>query len=258
MADPTRAPHFTKDDIRVEPITDPADFTQAFDVIAAAFGVQIEDAIWRAMNPGWDTPEGRQRGIEKQIRGWRSFGTLRDGQPSSIYAKATVADAAAGHADGRRIVGVALWDQWSPVEGWGNAPHAGLPPGGAARLHPDDEREQRFVDQVARGLYRRRHEVALAKADAEPPAVFVLDLCVTDPPYQRRGVAEALVRFGLAEARRRGGLECVTEASVMGRGLYKRLGFRAEGDGRDIEWGLDDEFKDRRLPPNVFLRTGPE
>jgi hypothetical protein len=41
----------------------------------------------------------------------------------------------------------------------------------------------------------------------------------------------------------------------MGRGVYRKLGFKDEGEG-DIVFEVDDEFKNWSTPPNVFLRTG--
>lgn len=81
----------------------------------------------------------------------------------------------------------------------------------------------------------------------------MLDLCAVDPAFQRRGVASRLVEWGLQEAQRRGGLECLTEASVMGRLAYERLGFRPEGE---IEYKVDEEFRTRSMPSNLYMRTG--
>ncbi|KLU91281.1 hypothetical protein MAPG_09802 [Magnaporthiopsis poae ATCC 64411] len=69
------------------------------------------------------------------------------------------------------------------------------------------------------------------------------------------GLARALVQWGLDEAQRRGGIECITEASSMGRKVYLQMGFRQEGG--EMAYLVDDEFKDRKLPSNVFLRTRP-
>lgn len=76
-----------------------------------------------------------------------------------------------------------------------------------------------------------------------------------DPEFQRRGIAGKLVAWGLEEAERRGGLECTTEASPMGRVVYGRLGFGAEGSGEDLVYVVDDEFKDRDKPEILFMRT---
>ncbi len=63
------------------------------------------------------------------------------------------------------------------------------------------------------------------------------------------------MEWGLEEARRRGNLEAVTEASVMGRRAYERLGFRPQAE---IVYEVDEEFRDRDRPSNLFMRTGEE
>ena len=75
----------------------------------------------------------------------------------------------------------------------------------------------------------------------------------------RGSCRQKLVGWGVEEARRRGGLECSTEASSMGRGAYMKLGFKTEGAPKDIVYEVDEEFKNEGrdpLPPNLFLRTG--
>jgi hypothetical protein len=39
----------------------------------------------------------------------------------------------------------------------------------------------------------------------------------------------------------------------MGRLVYKQLGFR---EVQGIEYEVDEEFKERERPSNVFMRTG--
>lgn len=46
-----------------------------------------------------------------------------------------------------------------------------------------------------------------------------------DPNYQRRGIGAKLVEQGLSMARE-GGLPMVLEATVAGKGLYVKLGFK--------------------------------
>ena len=78
------------------------------------------------------------------------------------------------------------------------------------------------------------------------------------PALQRRGIAGKLTKWGLKESERRGGLEAVLEAvleaSAMGRPVYERLGFKAEGT--EIPYNVDEEFAGRDMPASVFMRTG--
>ncbi|KAF5604417.1 gnat family protein acetyltransferase [Fusarium pseudoanthophilum] len=231
-------------DIRVEPITNPDDFTAAFKAVANAFGHQTHDAIWIAFNPGWDTPEGEKVGTQRLVDRFSHITTNRDGQPNTIFVKATIDNT---------IAGLAIWEQASVVPGFGNPPSDLEASGYFKKLYPGNEKEQRFLAQADKSLFGRRIEIINEKAEASPPAVFVMDLCAVDPKFQKRGLASRMVQYGLDEAKRRN-LECITEASTMGRSVYLKLGFKQEGS--ETVYNMDDEFKDRDLPSNVVLRTG--
>jgi GNAT superfamily N-acetyltransferase len=245
-----------QDTVHVEVIRDPQDLLRAFEIQCASFGAQAKDALWIAMNPGWDTLAGKKEGAARTIKRFQATTTNNAGQTNTIFLKATVSDA--DSPIGRVMSGVAIWQQLSEVPGYGDPVEEDVGKSlGVAHLHPDNESEQRFLAQAFTSLHKRRFEVVKEKkeSNASPPATFVLDLCAVDPAFQRRGIAGKLVQFGLEEAQRRGGLEATTEASSMGRGVYQKLGFKAEGDGKDIEYVLDGEFRHRSTPPNVFLRT---
>jgi aminocarboxymuconate-semialdehyde decarboxylase len=242
----------TQDEVIVAPVETEQDIRQANYCVSEAFGRQAKDAVWMLMNPGWDTEEGQAGQAEGMIQRWQSTTTNKDGQPNKIYLKATLPDP--NDPGQRRVVGMAIWQQLSEVEGYGD-PFTGDM---TAALQNLDEKNRRFADQMFKSLWRRRieyvKEVSQNK-NRNPPAIFTLDLCAVDPAYQRRGIANKLVQWGLEEAKKRGNLECTTEGSAMGRAVYRRLGFKDEGNG-DIEYDVDDEFKSWDKPPNVFLRTG--
>lgn len=229
------------------------DVAQAFDCAAAAFGRQTKDGIWMAMNPGWDTSEGRTKAVERLTERWRTATRDKNGNLNTMYLKAALPDADLG---GERVVGLAIWKQASQVEGYGEAP-----PDDARKLmdaeaiYPDDQEERRYMFQLSRSLNRQRDDVVREKAGTDPPAVMVLDLCVVDPAFQGRGIAKQLVRWGLQEAKRRGDLELIMEASTMGRRVYGKLGF--EQDGGEIQYEVDAKFADREKPSNIFMRTRP-
>ncbi|RYP36610.1 hypothetical protein DL767_003314 [Monosporascus sp. MG133] len=261
MSDQTPAsdPNKGGDDVRIEVIDRAEDIVEGFNAVAEAFGRQARDAIWTSMNPGWDDVSeggGRAHCAARMVERWRATTRDRDGNPNTVFLKASVPDP---RQPGRRtIAGVAIWVQASFVEGRGDPPTDDLRRTGVDldALHPGDEREQRFVAQCFRSLMKRRVAVAREKAASqeEPPAIFVLDMCAVDPAFQRRGIASRLVRWGLEEAReRRGAPECTTEASAMGRLAYARLGFRGQ---EEIVYEVDEEFQARDKPPNLFMRTG--
>ncbi|KAL2870170.1 GNAT family N-acetyltransferase [Aspergillus lucknowensis] len=249
-----------KSTVRVEPITKAEDLAAFFDITAATFGRQTNDGIWLASNPGWDTSAGRERAVARLVRQWSSSAssTDRNGELNKIYLKATVPRGGGG-GGGEDIAGVAIWIQASMVEGYGERPSStGHDDADDADdvLYPGNPAEERYVRQLEASLHRRRLEVLreIASTSSPSPAVMVLGLCVVHPAFQGQGIATRLVEWGLGEARRRGGLEAVTEASSMGRHVYAKLGFWQEGG--EIEYLVDEEFRGRDLPSNVFMRTG--
>ncbi|KAI6775826.1 hypothetical protein HG530_002584 [Fusarium avenaceum] len=181
-------------DVRIETITNPEDFTGAFKASANAFGHQTKDAVWMAFNPGWDTPEGVKVGAQRMANRFSSITKNRDGQPNTVFVKATLGDT---------IAGLAIWQQASVVDGFGDAPKDLDEGGFLEKLYPGNEAEQRFLAQAHASLFGRRREIIKGKASASPPAVFVMDLCAVDPQFQRRGIARKLVQWGLDEAGRR-------------------------------------------------------
>ncbi|KAH7384990.1 hypothetical protein BKA64DRAFT_681910 [Cadophora sp. MPI-SDFR-AT-0126] len=239
--------------VRVQPITNADDFSRCFAIAAAAFGSQTADGIWTAFNPGWDTPEGGISGAGRLQSRWASRKFTEAGNPNVVFLKATIPDPSSPEWD--VIAGVAIWVQLSTVEGFGDVPKSDLVESLQLNtLYPGDESSQKFLCQAMKSLTKRRKEVVKEAAKRDPPAIMALDLCAVDPAYQRRGVAGELVQWGLNEAKRRGGLEAVTEASRKGRSVYARLGFRQEGE--EIDYVLDEEFNERAMPSNIFMRTG--
>lgn len=241
-----------QNDIIIGPVETEEDIRQANYCVSEAFGRQAKDAVWILMNPGWDTEEGQAGHADGMIKRWKNQTFNKDGQPNKVYLKASVPDPE--NPGKRRVAGMAIWQQFSEVDGYGDK-FTGDMTEALAKL---DETNKRFADQMFKSLWKRRlayiKEVAQQKDRTTPPAIFTLDLCAVDPAFQRRGIAAKLVEWGLEEAKRRGNLECTTEGSSMGRGVYRKLGFRDEGDG-DIVFEVDDEFADWSKPPNVFLRT---
>ncbi|KAF1948442.1 putative GNAT family acetyltransferase [Byssothecium circinans] len=233
----------------IEQVTSAEDFTHIFSCISEAFGRQARDALWMVLNPDWEDEKGQEKGAADLVKRWNAVKTNKNGLPNTVFLKATLPDSA--DESKRKIVGMAIWEQCSFVDGYGIQPSEDL----GDALNGLDPNEARFASQMFRSLWKRRIEYTKEKSTADPPAIFVLDMCCVHPSFQRRGIAQKLVQWGLGEAKRRGGLECTTEASSMGRGAYVKLAFRDEGVG-DIVYDVDGEFKDRDKPPNVFLRTG--
>jgi GNAT superfamily N-acetyltransferase len=239
------------DDVVIAPFETEQDFKQGQYCLSEAFGRQAKDALWRLMTPGWDTEEGQAKQAQIKMKRWQSITTNKDGQPNALYLKATLPDP--DNQGERRVVGMAIWKQLSFVEGYGDPFSSDM----SAALTEYDEQKRRFATQMFNSLWKRRiaYMREVQESGRNPPAIFVLDICAVDPAYQRRGIAAKLVEAGLAEAKKRGNLECTTEGSAMGRAVYRKLGFKDEGTG-DIPWEVDEEFETWDKPPNVFLRTG--
>ena len=221
--------------------------------MAEAFGRQTRDGIWMIVHSDWDTPEGLRRGASHLATRWREVTRDREGNLNTIFLKATVADP--GDPAKRVLAGMAIWEQCSIVEGWGNPVSVDTDKDfGMAEHYPDNELERRFVSQAMTSFYKPRQDLANVIASSSRPALFALDLCAVSPAFQRRGIAGKLTKWGLKEAERRGGLEAVLEASAMGRPVYERLGFKVEGT--EIPYNVDKEFAGRDMPASVFMRTG--
>ncbi|KAI9151989.1 hypothetical protein HJFPF1_09207 [Paramyrothecium foliicola] len=251
----TNNPSSAASDVLVELVDQPEDIVQGFECICATFGRQTHDGAWIANNPGWDTTEGSAQGAARMIARWRNASKNDNGQLNTVFLKATVPDAE--KSSNRVVVGLAIWLQASIVPGYGDAPAEDLSAAvDLEAIYPGNKKEQRYLCQVDYGLHRQRIELVKKKANANPPAVMVLDLCVVDPAFQGRGIARKLVQWGLDEAVQRGGLEAITEASPMGRGVYAKMGFKQEGP--EIDYGVDAEYAERDRPSNIFMRTRPE
>ncbi|RDW82863.1 hypothetical protein BP6252_03975 [Coleophoma cylindrospora] len=229
--------------VAIESITQPEDFGPFFDVCAKAFGTQTSDGIWTGANPGWNTPDGKSQGAARLAARWHA---TKDANNTHFLKASSIIEGAP------QIVGVAIWVNASLVPGCGDIPD----PLDFSSLYPDNEREQRYITQVIGSMQTRRRQVLEEKCSAASAqkSVMVLDLCASDPDFQRRGIASKLVNWGLDEAVRLGGIEAITEASVMGRTVYKRLGFT---EIEEIQYEVDEEFENRERPSNVFLRTRP-
>ncbi|KAF7334230.1 Acyl-CoA N-acyltransferase [Mycena sanguinolenta] len=232
------------DDLRVELITDAADFEPAFICLRNAFGHQTHDGIWAVMYPGWDTPEGVVRGARELADRW----TASRERGNVHFLKATLA----GPGEERIIGGMAIWVHATLLPGHGEVL---VPPADFTKLYPDNEPEARYARQLLGSLFKHRFEALKEKARPESlqKSAMVLDLLAVDPAFQRKGAASRLTQWGLDEAQRLGGIESMTEGSAMGRLVYKQMGFR---EVQAVEYDVDEEFKARERPSNVFMRTG--
>lgn len=235
--------------VRIALVESPADFDRIFAIEAAGFAVQTADNLWMTAHPGWQDPANAPKFAQNRARRWELTTSDKHGRPNAIFLKAIV------NENGEdKIAGAAIWVQASADPSLGDVP---LDYDGHYRLwktlYPDSERDAVFVTRAMMGMQAFRRAVAQEKAGTEQPAWMVLDMCAVHPDYQGRGIAKKLVEWGLEEAKRRGGLECTTEGSIMGRRVYSKLGFAR---GPEIDYMVGEEFKDRSLPSNMIMRNG--
>lgn len=226
--------------------------SQAFGPMCEAFGHQTQDPIFIGTCPGWETSAGRQKHADRLGARLTKATTNLAGKPNTVFLLATVVDPA---SPGDRVVaGMAVWEQCSSVPGHGDFPTedegADM---GIEEIYPGDPAQQRYWAGIMSSLHRQRWALAKSKAAESPPAIMALDICAVDPRFQGHGIGRKLVEWGLEEAKARGDLESVTEASVMGRRVYLKLGFEQEGG--EIEYNVDASASSLPLPSNIFLRT---
>jgi GNAT superfamily N-acetyltransferase len=239
----------------IELMASPEDIVAGYDVVSACFGDQTQDGMWMAFNPGWDTPEGKKAGAQRMVTRWNSITRDHNGDPHTVFLKATVPSSEDQPNDPRKVVGFAIWVQLSVVDGYGDKPVEDLSTVmDLNELYPGDKAEHDYLIKLNRSFHAQRTKVVKNKASSSPPAVFALDMCVVDPAYQGRGIAKELVKWGIAEAERRGNLELVTEGSIMGRRVYEKLGFKPQWP--EIVYEFDPQFESRSRPSNLFMRTG--
>ncbi|KAJ6780091.1 hypothetical protein PWT90_01020 [Aphanocladium album] len=238
-------------DLEIEVASTAEQVKESFGPMCEAFGAQTQDAIFMGLNPGWDTPDGRQKGEERLAERFTTRTFNRDEKPNTIFLNAIVVDPTTKQ---RVVAGMAVWEQASTVVGYGD-----LPPEdegadmGIEAIYPGDVVQQMFWTDVMASLHARRWQAVRDSAAVSPPAIMALDICAVDPRFQGHGIGSKLVEWGLEEAKARGDLEAVTEASVMGRRVYQKLGFEQEGP--ETVYNVDASLSKYPLPSNVFLRT---
>jgi ribosomal protein S18 acetylase RimI-like enzyme len=81
---------------------------------------------------------------------------------------------------------------------------------------------QRAMDPKALEMYASLKQFSVYKT---LDTYWYLGLLGVDPKYQRRGIGAKLVKHGFSMAQE-GGLPMALEATVAGKGLYSKLGFK--------------------------------
>jgi len=238
---------FNRKDVRIELIKDEKDMRENVSCQYETFGQQTNNAFWHAMCPNADTEEGMEELVKGAEKNFQSK-SAHNGKGHSWFLKAIVQDPKTGKES---IAGIATWTEMIHSR---NPVPTTMEKEKLEKTYPGNESEQRYLNQMFQSFLRRRGEL-VEEAGKEGRAVMVLDICVVRPQFQKRGIASELVKWGLRKAEEVGkdgqAIECITEASPMGKPVYVRLGFEPEGD---VVYKVDEEFKNRRRTPDTILR----
>lgn len=187
---------------KIEIVTDPKDFTPWTAVQYASFqGTDnvCHDVLFPPAHPA-PTPTQLDVSVQRHIE------SIRTDPEHNIYIQIT--DPTNG-----KVMGGAKWQLW---------PHDPHRP----QTHPitfiDDSTEQGRIEKEYAQRVMDDFQGSRAKNMGMPHGL--LDICFTAPEYERRGVASALVNWGLKKCDEEGWV-AFTEASVRGAPVYERLGF---------------------------------
>ncbi|KAI0832203.1 hypothetical protein F5Y06DRAFT_290463 [Hypoxylon sp. FL0890] len=209
------------------------DIPTCFQIFSKSFG---HDAPFVDINfPGHDTPAG-------QAQGSRRFAKWKQTSENSTFLKAVTR---AGPGDQERIIGLAIWTLMK------EAPPADLDKVEDVEEIWPDEGDREFMTRLW-----REYVIPRSKAinDSCGKGVYVLELLVVHPDYQRLGAGTALVSWGTRAADEQA-LKAVVEGTPAGRRLYEQCGFLTEID--EMRFDVGEEFAGRRKPKLTFLTREP-
>lgn len=184
--------------VQVIPAED-ADMDRIFEIACIAFA--RNEPLWDVMWPNHWQDTGRQKGAARMR-------AIRNTTPSTTYLKAVDEETGV-------IMGMAKWNKFdnaSYVTDLDNPQPAGN--------HWETEDESSYA-AVMTQLFLAERDAAIRRTGGH---LVSLDILTIDPAYQRRGVGDALVKWGTKLADEMG-VEAVVESSVFGKGLYEKNGY---------------------------------
>ncbi|KAK5122257.1 hypothetical protein LTR85_004167 [Meristemomyces frigidus] len=187
-----------------------ADMDRIFEITSLAFA--DNEPMWDVMYPKHWLDSGRKIGAERMRQ-------IKNTDPLTTFMKAVDEESGV-------VMGMAKWniydntlpdlDTIKPVgEFWEN----------------DDEKM--YASSMTQ-LFLAERNAAIRQSNGN---LVSLDILTVHPAYQRKGVGDALVRWGTRKADGLG-VEAIVESSVLGKGLYEKHGYvfvkdvvmRAPGD----------------------------
>lgn len=188
------------------------DMQRLFTITSLAFAKN--EPFWDAMYPRHDTEEGRKSGSER-------FKKMMS-RPEVHFIKAVDLDTG-------DIAGFGKWavfDNYAPDD-------PPTIPEDAPYWETEDERA--YAEHLLKQFVACRNE-AIKRTGGN---MVNLDVLTIDPAYQRKGVGDMLVRWGVEKADGMG-VEAVVESSVPGRRLYEKHGFEYR---KTVELELPEKWK---------------
>ncbi|KAF2212425.1 hypothetical protein CERZMDRAFT_41581 [Cercospora zeae-maydis SCOH1-5] len=172
------------------------DVPRLFEIACLAF--DRNEHIWDIMWPQHWTPEGRAAGAARMLK-------TKQTTPWTTYVKAV-------DTETNEIVGMAKWNLWENHQIQSSDPEL--------EWYGNDEKEWRYGKALMDSFLQERNRAI----EERKGTLMNLDILTVDPKWQRKGVGDALVKWGTEEADRRG-VDAVVESSPFGRRLYEKHGF---------------------------------
>ncbi|KAK4548609.1 hypothetical protein LTR36_009519 [Oleoguttula mirabilis] len=174
-----------------------ADMYRIFEIASLAFAKN--EPMWDVMWPKHWLDSGRQVGAERMRQ-------IKHTDPHTKYMKAVEEGSGA-------IMGFAKWNIYDNS----------LPDLDAIKAVGDfwDNDEEKMYATSMTQLFLEERNAAIKQSDGN---LVSLDILTIDPAYQRKGVGDALVKWGTQTADELG-VEAIVESSPPGRGLYEKNGY---------------------------------
>ncbi|KAI1370094.1 hypothetical protein F4677DRAFT_398136 [Hypoxylon crocopeplum] len=209
------------------------DIPDCFTVLSKGFGDAAP--FVNIYFPLHDTPSGHVQGSKRLL-------TWKQTDHDSTFLKAVTRT---GPNDQERIIGFGVWTHMK------EAPNAKLDEvEDVEEVWPDPE-DREYMTQLWRDYVGPRSQ---AVNDSGGKGVYVLELLVVHPDFQRLGAGTALVKWGTHAADDQG-LRAIVEGTPVGRHLYEKCGLHAEIERMSFDVG--DRFVRRRKPELIFMTRDP-
>lgn len=191
-----------------------ADMDRIVEIASLAFA--RNEPMWDTMWPNHWLDSGRRVGAERMR-------ATRKSDPHTKYMKAV--DEASGE-----IVGMAKWNIYDNS----------LPDLDAIKPVGDywDNDEEKMYATALTQVFLEERNAAIKQSNGN---LVSLDVLTIDPAHQRKGVGDALVKWGTKKADDLG-VEAVVESSTFGQGLYEKNGYVFV---KDVELQAPERWKDR-------------